>query len=141
MRQGRVILADTHPNVLGGIRRLLEAEVETVLMVTDEISLRHALEHINPDVLVVDLSLPVSTKSNIARELKKNYPQIKIIILSIHDDSSVFEEVMASGIEGFVLKRRAVIDLIPAIRKVLQGQKYISPDVNDASEKERSKVL
>jgi DNA-binding NarL/FixJ family response regulator len=130
MRQGRVILADTHPNVLGGIRRLLEAEVETVLMVTDEISLKHALEHINPDVLVADLSLPVSTKTNIARELKKNYPQIKIIILSIHDDSSVFEEVMASGIEGFVLKRRAAIDLIPAIREVLRGNKYISPDAN-----------
>jgi DNA-binding NarL/FixJ family response regulator len=130
MRQGRVILADTHPNVLGGIRRLLEAEVETVLMVTDEISLVHALAHINPDVLVADLSLPVSTKTNIARELKKNYPQIKIIILSIHDDSSVFEEVMASGIEGFVLKRRAAIDLIPAIREVLRGNKYISPDAN-----------
>ena len=130
MRQGRVILADTHPNVLGGIRRLLEAEVESVLMVTDEISLRHALEHINPDVLVADLSLPVSTKTNIARELKKNYPRIKIIILSIHDDSSVFEEVMASGVEGFVLKRRAAIDLIPAIREVLRGNKYISPDAH-----------
>jgi DNA-binding NarL/FixJ family response regulator len=133
MRQGRVILADTHPNVLGGIRRLLEAEVETVLMVTDEISLVHALAHINPDVLVADLSLPVSTKTNIARELKKNYPQIKVIILSIHDDSSVFEEVMASGIEGFVLKRRAAIDLIPAIREVLAGRKYISPGVNHLS--------
>ena len=130
MRQGRVILADTHPNVLGGIRRLLEAEVETVLMVTDETSLRHALEHIQPDVVVADLSLPVSAKTNIARELKKNYPQTKIIILSIHDDSSVFEEVMASGIEGFVLKRRAAIDLIPAIREVLRGNKYISPDAN-----------
>ena len=130
MRQGRVILADTHPNVLGGIRRLLEAEVETVLMVTDEISLRHALEHINPDVLVADLSLPVSTKTNIARELKKNYPQIKVIILSIHDERSVIEDIVASEIEGFVLKHRAAIDLIPAIREVLRGNKYISPHAN-----------
>jgi len=133
MRQGRVILADTHPNVLGGIRRLLEAEVETVLMVTDEVSLVHALAHINPDVVVADLSLPVSAKTNIARELKKNFPQTKVIILSIHDDKSVIEDLMASGIEGFVLKRRAVIDLIPAIREVLQGFKYISPDVNPLS--------
>ena len=133
MRQGSVIHADTHPNMLGGIRRLHEAEVETVLMVTDVISLRHALEHVNPDVLVADLSLPVSTKTNTARELKKNYPQIKIIILSIHDDSTVFEEVIASGIEGFVLKRRAAIDLIPAIREVLAGRKYISPGVNHLS--------
>ena len=130
MQQKRVILADKQTNVLGGVRRLLEAEVETVLMVTDEISLMHALEHFNPDVVVADLSLPVSTKTNIARELKKNFPKTKVIILSIHDEESVVDDVMASGIEGFVLKRRAVIDLIPAIHEVCQGQKYISPDVN-----------
>ena len=141
MRQGCVVLADKNTNVLGGIRRLLEAEVETVLMVAEETSLKYALAHFNPDLVVADLSLPISSKSDIAKELKKNFPQIKVIILSIHDDKSVLDDVLASGIEGFVLKRRAVIDLIPAIRKVLQGQKYISPDVNDASEKERSKVL
>ena len=130
MPQGRVVLADKNTNVLGGIRRLLEAEVEAVLMVTDEISLRHALEHFNPDVVVADLSLPVSTSSNIARELKNRFPLIKVIILSMHDERSVFDEVMASGIEGFVLKRRAVMDLIPAIREVLRGHKYISPDLN-----------
>ena len=60
MRQGRIILADKHSNMLGGIRRLLEDVVETVLMVTDETSLNHALENFNPDVVVVDLSLPTS---------------------------------------------------------------------------------
>ena len=136
MRQGRVILADRHTNILGGIRRLLEAEVETVLMVTDEISLRHTLEHFNPDIVVADLSLPVSTKTNIARELKKHFPKIKVIILSIYDDRSVLDEVMALGIEGFVLKRSAVIDLIPAIREVLRGHKYISPDVFETMDHE-----
>ena len=133
MRQGRVILADKHSNMLGGIRRLLEDEVETVLMVADEISLNHALENFNPDVVVADLSLPISTKTNIAWVLKKNFPKIKVIILSVHDEKSVLDDVMAAGVEGFVLKQRAVIDLIPAIRGVLQGCKYISPDVNGAS--------
>ena len=59
MRPRRVILADKHPNVLGGIRRLLEAEVETVVMVADEISLRQVLEHFDLDMVVADLSLPV----------------------------------------------------------------------------------
>ncbi|MBN1548289.1 MAG: response regulator transcription factor [Syntrophaceae bacterium] len=131
MQQGRVILADKHPNVLGGIRRLLEAEVETVLMVADEISLMHALEHHNPDVVIADLSLQVSTKTNIAWELKKKFPQIKVIILSNYDDRSVVDEVMASGIEGYVLKQRAVIDLIPAVRDVGRGLKYISQGVFD----------
>jgi len=136
MGQGRVILADKHSNVLGGIRRLLEAEVETVLMVSDEASLRHALEYYNPDIVVADLSLPVSTKTNIARELKKNFPKIKVIILSNYDDRTVVDDVMASGIEGFVLKRRAVIDLIPAIREVGRGLKYISPDTFETMDHE-----
>ena len=133
MRQGRIILADKHSNVLGGIRRLLEDEVETVLMVTDEVSLNHALENFYPDVVVADLSLPISTKTNIAWVLKKNFPKIKVIILSIHDEKSVLDDVMAAGVEGFVLKHRAVIDLVPAIRGVLQGCKYISPDVKGAA--------
>jgi DNA-binding NarL/FixJ family response regulator len=119
--------------MLGGIRRLLEDEVETVLMVSDEISLHHALENFNPDVVVADLSLPISTETNIARTLKKNFPKIRVIILSTHDEKSVVDDVMAAGVEGFVLKRRAVIDLIPAIREVLQGHKYISPDIDVAS--------
>jgi DNA-binding NarL/FixJ family response regulator len=133
MRQGRVILADQHSNMLGGIRHLLETEVETVLMVADEASLLHALEKFKPDVVVADLSLPISTEANISWLLKKNFPNIKVIILSLHDEKSVVDDVMAAGIEGFVLKRRAVIDLIPAIREVLQGHKYISPDLNLAS--------
>ena len=132
MRQGRIILADKHSNMLGGIRRLLEDEVETVLMVADETSLYHALEHFNPDVVVADLSLPLSTKTNIAWVLKKSFPKIKVIILSVYDEKSVLDDVMAAGVEGFVLKHRAVIDLIPAIRGVLEGCKYISPDVNGA---------
>ena len=129
MRHGRIILADKHSNMLAGIRRLLENEVETVLMVADENSLNHVLENFNPDVVVADLSLSNSTETNIAWGLKKNFPQIKVIILSAHDEKSVLDDVMAAGVEGFVLKFRAVIDLIPAIRVVLQGCKYISPDI------------
>ncbi|CAB1074617.1 hypothetical protein D1AOALGA4SA_2436 [Olavius algarvensis Delta 1 endosymbiont] len=129
MRQGRIILADKHSNMLAAIRHLLEDEAETVLMVADEISLNHALETFNPDVVVADLSLPTSRETNIAWSLKKNFPKIKIIILSVHEEKTVLDDVMAAGVEGFVLKPRAVIDLIPAIRGVLRGCKYISPDM------------
>ena len=129
MPQGRIILADKHSNMLAGIRRLLENEVETVLMVADEASLNHVLENFNPDVVVADLSLPSLTGKNIAWVLKANFPQIKVIILSVHDEKSVLDDVLAAGVEGFVLKPRAVIDLIPAIREVLLGCKYISPDI------------
>jgi two-component system response regulator DegU len=133
MGQGRIILADKHSKMLAGIRRLLEDEVETVLMVADEISLNHALENVTPDLVVADLSLPISTKTNIAWVLKKKFPDVKVIILSVHDEKTALDDVMAAGVEGFVLKHRAAIDLIPAVRGVLQGSKYISPDVNGAS--------
>ena len=129
MRQGCIILADKHSNMLAGIRRLLEDEIETVLMVTDEISLNHALQNVSPDVVVADLSLPTLSETNIAWALKTNFPEIKVIILSFQDEKTVLDDVMAAGVEGFVLKPRAVIDLIPAIREVLQGCKYISPDM------------
>ena len=129
MRQGRIVLADKHSNMLAGIRRLLQDEAETVLMVADEISLNEVLQHFNPDVVVADLSLPISTETNIAWVLKKKFPNVKVIILSVHDEKAVLDDVMAAGAEGYVLKHRAVIDLIPAIRGVLQGCKYISPDI------------
>jgi len=129
MRQGRIVLADKHSNMLAGIRRLLEDEAETVLMVADEISLNEVLQHFNPDVVVADLSLPISTKTNIAWVLKEKFPNVKVIILSLHDEKAVMDDVMAAGVEGFVLKHRAVVDLIPAIRGVLQGGKYISPHI------------
>jgi DNA-binding NarL/FixJ family response regulator len=129
MRQGRIVLADKHSNMLAGIRRLLEDEAETVLMVADESSLNEVLQHFNPDVVVADLSLPISTKTNIAWVLKEKFPNVKVIILSLHDEKAVMDDVMAAGVEGFVLKHRAVVDLIPAIRGVLQGGKYISPHI------------
>jgi two-component system response regulator DegU len=115
--------------MLAGIRRLLEDEVETVLMVADEASLHHALETHSPDVVVADLSLPTAAKTNIAWVLKKEFPKMKVIILSVHDEKAVLDDMMAAGVDGFVLKHRAVIDLIPAIRGVLQGCKYVSPDI------------
>jgi DNA-binding NarL/FixJ family response regulator len=124
MKQFRVILADQHVNVLGAIRSLLETEAETVLMVADETSLLAALENFNPDVVVADLSLLVFENPLALQTLKKKYPLVKLIILSIHGERTVLEEVLATGAEGFVLKSRAVIDLIPAIHEVLEGRTY-----------------
>ena len=69
--------------------------------------------------MVADLSLPVSKGANIAWALKEEFPKVKVIILSIHNEKAVVDDLMAAGVEGIVLKNRAVIDLIPAIREVL----------------------
>jgi DNA-binding NarL/FixJ family response regulator len=129
MTCGLVILADQHPSVLEGIRRMLETEVESVLMVADEVSLMRALERMVPDLVVAELSLPIAGERNVVRLIKKQHPEIRIIIVSVHDERTVLKEVMQAGAEGFVLKRRAVIDLIPAIRQVCEGGRFVSPDM------------
>jgi len=127
MKQGRVLLADRHQSMLEGIRGLLETMFQTVVMVADEPSLLETVEQLKPDLVIVDLSMPVSEEINVARRLKTRYPELKVIILSVHDEHTVVKEVLAAGALGFVLKRSAVMDLIPAVQEVRQGRTYVSP--------------
>jgi DNA-binding NarL/FixJ family response regulator len=129
LRQGKVILADNHQSMLAGERSLLESMFETVFMVADEASLMEAAEKLKPDLIVADLSLPVTSEINIARRLKKMFPEIKLIILSVHDEGSAVGECLVAGASGFVLKRTAVNDLVRAIETVMKGDIYMSPSV------------
>jgi len=129
MKYGSVILADRHQGMLEGIRGLLEAMFETVVMVADKASLFDTAEKINPDLAVVDLSLLVSSEINIARQLKDKYPDLKIIILSVHDEPTVVSEIMNSGVSGFVLKRSVASDLFSAVDEVLGGKTFVSPSL------------
>ena len=130
MKKKNVILADNHQNMLEGIRGLLETMFESVVMVADETSLIRSIDRLDPDLVVVDLSLPVSSEANIAKRLIKHNPELKILIMSIHDDSTVVERILDIGISGFVLKRTAANDLIPAIKSIREGKIYVSPSLN-----------
>jgi DNA-binding NarL/FixJ family response regulator len=134
MKQGNVILADNHQSMLAGERVLLESMFETVIMVADEASLIAAAEKLKPDLIVADLSLPVAHEINIARRLKKAFPEIKLIILSVHDEGTAVGECLVAGASGFVLKRTAVNDLVCAIETVLKGGIYMSPSVVQTDE-------
>jgi DNA-binding NarL/FixJ family response regulator len=105
---------------------MLQTVAESVMMVSDEVSLMQAVEKTNPDLVVADLSFPVTGARNVARLLKKHHPHTRVIILSVHDDQTVVDEVMEAEVEGYVLKNRIVIDLIPAIDEVIQGRRYRS---------------
>jgi DNA-binding NarL/FixJ family response regulator len=126
MRCKRVVIADQHPAMLEGMRRMLATETESVLMVSDEASLLQAVEAAAPDLVIVDLSLPVSGAGNVVRLLKQRYRDTPIIVVSVHDDPAAAGEAEAAGAEGFVLKQRVVVDLIPAVREVCEGRRYCS---------------
>jgi DNA-binding NarL/FixJ family response regulator len=123
---GSIVLADRHPSMLSGIRSLLATEANAVLMTVDEVSLLEAVQKVIPDLVIADLSFPVSGGTNVAKLIKQCNSTIKIIILSAYDDPPAVEEIMKDGADGFVLRQRAVVDLIPAVREVCQGGRYMS---------------
>jgi DNA-binding NarL/FixJ family response regulator len=129
VKNGRILLADSHLGMLGGVHSLLDALFETVLMVADERSLLEAVATFKPDLVVVDLSLPNEGEANIARRLMVSHPDLRIIVLSVHDEPTVVGHLLSAGVAGFVLKRAAATDLIPAIKEVLRGHVYVSAAV------------
>lgn len=96
-------------------------------MVADEASLLEAVGPLAPDVVVVDLSLPASEGGTIVCRLKRVAPDLRIIVLSVHDEAVAVEAALSAGAAGFVLKRTAHPDLAEAVRSVLGGDVYVSP--------------
>jgi DNA-binding NarL/FixJ family response regulator len=133
MKYGCALLADNHPNMLVGVRSLLEDLFTAVVMVADEASLFAAISKMTPDVVVVDLSLPVAGGCNIMRQLSSRYSGLKIIVLSVHDEPAAVQASLAADVAGFVLKRTAALDLVEAVKEVLEGRTYVSPDVRPPS--------
>ena len=129
MKHGRALLADSHLGMLGGVHCLLDALFETVLMVADERSLMEAVGSFKPDLVVADLSLPREGEANIARRLMQRHPELRLIVLSVHDEPTVVSQVRNAGAAGFVLKRTAATDLVPAVQEVLRGGGYVSAAV------------
>src|SRR6266480_3456560 len=129
MKYGRVLLADSHLSMLQGVHSLLDALFETVLMVADERSLIEAIATFKPELVVVDLSLPGVGEANVARRLMGRHPDLRLIVLSVHDDPTVAILIRNTGAAGFVLKRATATDLLPAVKEVMRGGTYVSPSL------------
>jgi DNA-binding NarL/FixJ family response regulator len=127
MKTGRVLLADRHLNMLEGVHSLLETLFASVVMVADERSLLEAITTFQPDLVVVDLSLPVAEGNNIARQVHDRYPALRMVVLSAYDEPAIARQLLSAGIAGVVLKRTAATVLLTAISEVLRGGTYICP--------------
>ncbi len=129
MKYGRVLLADGHAHMLEGIRRLLEEMFQVVVMVGDANSFFEVTDRVQPDLALIDLSLKEGTGIKFLSRFRSLFPDVKCIILSVSDERFLAERVISAGARGFVLKRTAVNDLIPAVEEVMKGNCYISPSV------------
>ena len=116
-----VLLADRHHGLSEGVRGLLATAFGSVVMVADEASLVEGASRLQPDVAIVDLSLAGSSRLDWLQALRQVCPDLKVIVLSVHDEQSVRDAVMRAGADAFVLKRAIATDLLGAVDHLRRG--------------------
>jgi len=123
----RVLLADDHRLVAEGLKSLLSPEFELLEVVEDGRALVAAAKKLRPDVIVADITMPHLNGIDALTQLKKDNPDAKVVLLTMHQDVTYARRALESGASGFVLKHSAPAELIAAIRAALSGQTYITP--------------
>jgi DNA-binding NarL/FixJ family response regulator len=127
----RVFLVDDHPIVLAGVKALVQADddLEVIGEARDgRTALRLATE-LDPDIAVLDISLPGLSGTKLAEQLRLVCPKCKLLALTVHEDRSYLRQLLEIGVLGYVVKRSATDELIRAIRVVAAGGVYIDPSI------------
>jgi len=132
-RRPRILLADDHPLFLEGVRRFLENKYDVVGTVADGPALITAAQHLQPDIIVVDISMPGMNGLAAANVIRKTIPSARFIVLSVHLDQVYVSEAFRIGAKGYVSKRAAAAELLTAIDQVLEGRTYVTPLVGPAT--------
>jgi DNA-binding NarL/FixJ family response regulator len=126
----RVVLADDHQGVTAKVRGVLGGDFEVVAAVTDGSQAVDAVIRLDPDVLVIDISMPVLDGLEAAARLQKANCRAKIIFLTIHEDQDYVTAALHVGACGYVTKSRLAADLVLAIRAALRGHTFVSQTVS-----------
>jgi DNA-binding NarL/FixJ family response regulator len=125
----KVILADDHPMMLEGLRKLLEPHFEVVAVVRDGIALLEAAKRLRPDFVITDIFMPGIDGLEATRQLRRALPGIRVLILSIHTEHSWVREAFEAGASGYLTKTSAPQEIELAIGEVLKGQLFVSSAV------------
>jgi DNA-binding NarL/FixJ family response regulator len=127
----RIFLADDHAVVRQGLRALVNAQPD-MEVIGEAADGRDALQHVSgcePDIAVLDISMPGLNGAQVTERLKQLCPRIKVLALSVHEDKSYLRQALEAGASGYVLKRAAADELIRAIRTVAAGGVYLDPSL------------
>jgi DNA-binding NarL/FixJ family response regulator len=127
MSRPRVLLADDHTLVLEGLRRILVPEFDLVGTAEDGRALVESAAKLKPDVIVLDISMPLLNGIDAARQIMRATPGAKLIFLTMHADATYVSAAFGVGASGYLLKRSAASELSTAIHQVLEGGKYLTP--------------
>jgi DNA-binding NarL/FixJ family response regulator len=127
MTRPRVLLADDHRLLREAFSRLLEPECEVVGGVADGRAVLTEAERLQPDIVVLDVAMPLLNGLDTARQLRQAMPKVKVIFLTMNEDPDIAAEAFRLGASGFLLKNSAASELLHAIREVSRGRSYITP--------------
>ena len=126
MPRPRIVLADDHQEFLGLITGLLGGEFEVVEAVSDGESLVEAAARLLPDALVTDISMPGLSGIEAARIVLREGSTLKVVFLTVHQDQDFVQAALDTGATGYVIKGRMASELVPALRAVLAGGRFVS---------------
>ena len=128
----RILIAEDQLMVRQGLNALLEqAGFEVVGGASDGREALRLVKELHPEVVIMDLSMPVTNGLETARKIRKILPTTEVILLTVHDEDQYVLEAMRDGVSGYVLKSRALEDLVRAIHEVSEHRVYLSPGISD----------
>ncbi|HVW07169.1 MAG TPA: response regulator transcription factor [Bryobacteraceae bacterium] len=125
----RLLIADDHVLLLDGLKRLLEKDFDLVASVTDGYAAVAAAEQFRPDVVLMDIGLPLLNGLEAARQIRRVLPETRLLFVTMQTERIYVEEAFRAGGAGYVLKQAAGTELLNAIRTVLTGERYLSPRI------------
>jgi DNA-binding NarL/FixJ family response regulator len=123
----RVLLADDHALLLGAFEKLLAGECEVVGQVSDGRALIAAADTLKPDLIVLDISMPLLNGLDAGRQIKQQLRSVKLVFLTMNESPDLAAEAFRFGASAYLLKRSAASELLTAIREVTKGRSYITP--------------
>src|SRR5258708_17213513 len=135
MNLPRAILADDHKILVEAFRKLLEPHCDVVATVSDGHALLDVAATLKPDVILLDIGMPLLNGLEAGRQLKKKMSAVKLIFLTMHQDPDLAVEAVRSGASGYLLKTSAPSELLHPIQEALKGRSYITPQIAAGIEK------
>lgn len=131
MKRVRVVLADDHVMLTDAIRNILEPQYEVVGTFADGEALVNAAPGLAPDVVILDIAMPRMSGLVASSRLKKLFPKVKIVFLTMNEDLDTVAEAFKSGASAVVLKTSAASELLTAVREVLYGRYFATPSLTE----------
>jgi DNA-binding NarL/FixJ family response regulator len=134
MKRTRILIADDHALICAGFRKLLEPEYDVVGTVGDGHALLRAAVELKPDLVLLDVGMPLLNGLDAARELKKLIPAIKMVFLTMNPDADLAGEALRLGASGYLLKNSQQDELLLAVHNAIRGTSYVTPQISRAME-------